>query len=272
MNTNNNDHSTVHVQPISERKEHGQHQKSPLHEGPNFRVSAFSLWHLPKPLSDFATLTTDVFTDPRCNRTKIKGAAMNTRNFRELGDVCLDILTIKPQAPATKRLPPTYLFVAVDHASRWAYGELHQSRSALFVDFLENLARKAPFRIHTVFTTYDRPFHELFVNGRATINDVNETFNQACVRLGIVHRSTPPWRPVDAGVLERFHRSIGEGLKTAGGISPKDFAPTLLRYLEQYNEHLPQLVLGHITPIQAVRRGIASATNVGDNNPLSIKR
>ncbi len=74
MNTNNNDHSTVHVQLISERKEHGQHQKTTLHQGPNFRVSAFSLWHLLKPLSDFATLTTDVFTDPLCTRTRMKEA------------------------------------------------------------------------------------------------------------------------------------------------------------------------------------------------------
>lgn len=189
---------------------------------------------------------------------------MNIRNFNSLGDVGLDVFNLSHLLSPAKRLSPTYLFVAVDHASCWAYGELYRSRSALTaIGFLEKLARQAPFRIHTVSTDYDRSLHGPFVNGKKASQEANETFNQACARLGIAYRSTLPWKAVDCGVVERFHRSIGEALGTAGGVSAKDFALTLRRYFEQYNEHIPQPVLGHITPMQAVRRGLSDSTKVG---------
>lgn len=189
---------------------------------------------------------------------------MKTRKFNYLGDIGLDVFKLRHLLSPAKRLPPIYLFVAVDHASRWAYGELHQSRSALTaIEFLENLARQAPFRIQTVSTDYDRSFKGPCVHGRGTIQDASETFNQACSRLGIVHRSTPPWKAVDASGVERFQCRIGKVLETAGGVSLKDFAPTLRRCLEQYNNRIPHPALGQITPMQAVRRGLAGSIKVG---------
>ncbi len=195
---------------------------------------------------------------------------MKTRNFKYLGDVGLDVFNLRHLLRPAKRLPPTYLFVAIDHASRWAYGELHQGRSALTaIGFLENLAHQAPFRIHTVSTVYDRSFHGPCVYGKEAIQEANETFNQACARLGIAHRLTRHRMPVDASGLERFHRSIGEALKTAKGISPKDFVATLVRFLEHYNEHSPHPVLGHITPMQAVRRCLSGSTKNGQTPLLA---
>ncbi len=53
--------------------------------------------------------------------------------------------------------------------------------------------------------------------------------------------------------MERFNGRIEEVLQTHHFDSTADLDTTLHRYVELYNHHIPQKVLGHLTPIQALK-------------------
>ncbi len=64
---------------------------------------------------------------------------------------------------------------------------------------------------------------------------------------------TKPRRPQTNGMVERFNGRISDILATTRFRSREDLQTTLERYEKLYNEHLPQRVLGHQTPLQAIR-------------------
>ncbi|WP_157670134.1 integrase core domain-containing protein, partial [Chitinibacter sp. GC72] len=59
--------------------------------------------------------------------------------------------------------------------------------------------------------------------------------------------------PQTNGMVERFNGRISDVLATHRFVSGADLAETLARYVLLYNQHLPQLALGHRTPIQSMK-------------------
>src|SRR5690606_37177555 len=72
--------------------------------------------------------------------------------------------------------------------------------------------------------------------------------------LGIEHRLTRPKRPQTNGMVERFNGRIADILRTHHFRSGEELEATLLRYVWLYNHHLPQKALGHVSPIEAMKR------------------
>jgi len=112
-----------------------------------------------------------------------------------------------------------YLLVAIDRTSKFAFVELHEkvtTRTA--ADFLLNLLKAVPYKIHTVLT--DNGIH--FTNPRDGGSSVPEiklaiergelfrahAFELACARSDIDHRLTKPKHPWTNGQVERMNRTL----------------------------------------------------------------
>jgi len=55
-------------------------------------------------------------------------------------------------------------------------------------------------------------------------------------------------------MVERFNGRIADVLATHRFKSAEDLETTLLRYAWLYNHHLPQKALGHLPPIEAMKK------------------
>jgi len=162
---------------------------------------------------------------------------MNTRNFNNFGDVFLDVYKLNHLSLGVKPFSVKYLLVALNHVNHWAYLELHQSMSVtVATGFLENLARKASFKIHTLTTSYDTLFFDHCADQGERIKEVNKTFSQFCTRLGIALRIPPLMRPCDVGGMERFLHRLLEDLKKEGCSSSENIKQALLEYVRRYND------------------------------------
>ena len=132
-----------------------------------------------------------------------------------IGDVHIDIAELRT---AEGRL---YLFVAIDRTSKFAFTELHEKATRrVAADFLRNLIKAVPDKVHTVLT--DNGTHFTDPNGAswnvAEIKAMIErkepfwahAFEVACARNDIDHRLTKPKHPWTNGQVERMNRTIKE--------------------------------------------------------------
>jgi hypothetical protein len=90
-----------------------------------------------------------------------------------------------------------YLFVAADHASKYAFARLMQSATvATARAFLNDLVKAVPYKIHTVLTDNGIQFADLPKNrsGPTAIRR-GHPFDRTCSGHGIEHRLTKPDHP-----------------------------------------------------------------------------
>lgn len=112
-----------------------------------------------------------------------------------------------------------YLLVAIDRTSKFAYTELHENATRrAAADFLQNLIKAVPYKVHTVLT--DNGTHFTDPAGDSwTAADIKEkierkeffwahAFVVACARNDIDHRLTKPKHPWTNGQVERMNRTI----------------------------------------------------------------
>ena len=66
--------------------------------------------------------------------------------------------------------------------------------------------------------------------------------------------TTPPKHPQTNGMVERFNGRLAQILRTHRFNSALDLETTLQRYVWLYNEQLPQKALGHVAPIEALKK------------------
>uniref|UniRef100_UPI00114CD610 integrase core domain-containing protein n=1 Tax=Candidatus Thiosymbion oneisti TaxID=589554 RepID=UPI00114CD610 len=59
--------------------------------------------------------------------------------------------------------------------------------------------------------------------------------------------------PQTNGMIERFNGRIADVLRTTRFDSSEHLADTLKRYVQVYNQHIPQKALGHVPPLQAMK-------------------
>ena len=95
-----------------------------------------------------------------------------------------------------------YLFVAIDRTSKFAFSELHEKATrSVAADFLRNLIKAVPYKVHTVLT--DNGTHFTDPSGESwTVADIKamierkepfwaHAFDVACARNYIDHRLHP---------------------------------------------------------------------------------
>ena len=93
-----------------------------------------------------------------------------------------------------------------------------------------------------------------FTNKVCGNNPTNKTheFDELCFSLGIEHRLTKVRRPQTNGMVERFNGRIADILRTHHFQSGKELEHTLMRYVELYDNHLPQANPDCRTPCQVM--------------------
>ena len=150
-----------------------------------------------------------------------------------------------------------YLFVAIDRATRWDYFCIYRNQTeASSTDFVRRLIQAAPMRIQKILTDNGSQF-----TNRFTSKDKHATgkhvFDVSCTERGIAHRLSPPHHPQTNGMVARFNGRISGVVEQTRFTSSTELETTSTRYLNVYNNPIPQRALNHLTPIQSLKKWCA---------------
>ena len=166
-----------------------------------------------------------------------------------IGYVHIDIKYLSQMPDENKR---KYLFVSlsIEQPEWFVYnsGSLRPRKDAS--EFLKFVTEHFPFKIKKILTDNGKEFtNKVFGNNP---NDKTHEFDKLCLSLGIEHRLTKVRRPQTNGMVERFNGRIADILRTHNFQSGKELEHTLMRYVDLYNNHLPQANLDCRTPHQVM--------------------
>ena len=168
----------------------------------------------------------------------------------EPGFLHMDIKYL-PQMPDEKAR--RYLFVAIDRATRWVFMHIYADQSEQSsVDFLNRLERAAPMKIVKLLTDNGSQFTDRFTSKKREPTG-RHAFDVRCTTLNIEHRLCPPRHPQTNGMVERFNGRISEVVNQTRFASAAELETTLKRYVNTYNQQIPQRALNHLSPIQALK-------------------
>lgn len=111
----------------------------------------------------------------------------------------------------------SYVFVAIDRATRYVYIEVHADRTAATaVGFLDRFVEHFPQTVRTVLTDNGSEFTDRFSDATKDKEPGRPSgrhpFDVACAARGIKHKLTKPFSPKTNGMVERFNRRIGQAL------------------------------------------------------------
>ncbi|MCE1184925.1 MAG: IS481 family transposase [Rhodocyclales bacterium] len=174
----------------------------------------------------------------------------------EPGYLHMDVKYLPQMADEQKR---SYLFVAIDRATRWVFVQIRADKSARSASsFLKALHKACPIKIQKLLTDNGKEFTDRLFARKEREPSGEHEFDQLCQALGIEHRLTKPRTPKTNGMVERFNGRIADVLKTHHFNSVEDMGQTLMRYVALYNHQLPQTALKSKTPMQAMKDWYAS--------------
>jgi transposase InsO family protein len=181
------------------------------------------------------------------------------------GYVHVDVKYLPQMADERSR---SYLFVAIDRATRWVFVAIKRNKTAASArSFLKALHRACPIRISRVLTDNGKEFTDRLFASRERAPSGEHEFDQLCASLGIEHRLTRPRTPRTNGMVERFNGRISEVLRTHRFDSSLSLKQTLERYVALYNHHLPQSALKSNTPLQAMKQWYLSNPQLFHRRP-----
>jgi transposase InsO family protein len=101
-----------------------------------------------------------------------------------------------------------YLFVAIDRTSKFAVARLYEEATRpTACQFLDELLKVVPYRIHTLLTDNGIQFAEQPRNRNTVISRMSR-FDMICDANDIEHRLTKPHHPWTNGQVERRNRTI----------------------------------------------------------------
>ena len=147
----------------------------------------------------------------------------------------------------------SYLFVAIDRATRWVHLKVCPEKSAKeAATFLEEVKEHAPFTIKKILTDNGKEFTDRFTVSGEREPTGNHHVDVVCQENNIEHRLIKPRYPQTNGMVERFNRRIEELLQQTHLPNSQELIKTLDRYCFLYNYHIPQKNIGHQPPIQAL--------------------
>jgi transposase InsO family protein len=157
-----------------------------------------------------------------------------------------------------------YLFVAIDRTSKFAFTELHEKATRRVAgDFLRNLIRAVPYKIHTVLTDNGTHFTTPGNTGSAAA-DIRVALNNgeplwahgfelACAQNYIDHRLTKPRHPWTNGQVERMNRTIKDAtVKRFHYSTHDDLRAHLDNFVSAYNFGRRLKTLKGLTPYEAI--------------------
>lgn len=148
----------------------------------------------------------------------------------------------------------SYLFVAIDRATRWVFVQIKRDKRAASVQaFLRALHKACPLRISKLLADHGKELTDRLFASREREPSGKHEFDRLCQTLQIEHRLTKPRTPKTNGMVERFNGRIADVLKTLRSNSAQDLQQTLVRYVALYNHPLPQSALKSRTPIQSIK-------------------
>ena len=183
----------------------------------------------------------------------------------EPGYLHMDVKYLPQMVNESKR---SYLFVAIDRATRWVYVAIKTDKTAASAkSFLNALHKACPIKITKLLTDNGKEFTDRLFASREREPSGNHEFDQLCTALGIEHRLTKPRTPKTNGMVERFNGRISDVLNTHHFISGQDMRETLLRYTTLYNHQFPQSALKSKTPIQAMKDWYKTHPNLFHKKP-----
>ena len=201
------------------------------------------------------------------NALKPKTPTLPSKVFKsyEPGFVHVDIKYLPQMADEDKR---SYLFVAIDRATRWVFVQIRPNKTAAHARaFLKALHKACNIKIQRILTDNGKEFTDRLFASRERQPTGQHEFDLLCKELGIEHRLTKPRTPKTNGMVERFNGRIADVLKTHHFVSGQDLQQTLLRYVLLYNEHLPQAALKSKTPFDALETWYKSHPHLFKKKP-----
>lgn len=191
--------------------------------------------------------------DLRALEPRIEGEKRPKKTFKdyEPGFVHIDVKYLPQMPDQTSR---SYLFVAIDRASRWVYLEVRANKSARSAKlFLQNLIKAAPFKITKCLTDNGKEFTDRFCATGRRKPTGEHVFDKTCTEHHIEHRLTKARSPQTNGMVERFNGRVSELLHQTRFNSIAELTGVLKRYQNIYNSQIPQRALAHIAPIDALK-------------------
>ena len=169
----------------------------------------------------------------------------------EPGYLHMDVKYLPQMQDQSRR---SYLFVAIDRATRWVFVQIKRDKTAASAKaFLNALYKACPIKISKLLTDNGKEFTDRLFASREREPSGQHEFDQLCQTLQIEHRLTKPRTPKTNGMVERFNGRIADVLKTHRFNSAQDLQQTLVRYVALYNHQLPQSALKSKTPMQAMK-------------------
>ncbi len=141
--------------------------------------------------------------------------------FKEYQPGCVH-LDVKYLPRMPDRNQPTYLFVAIDCATRWVYVEILEEKTAASAGgFLKRLIDQAPFRLSKVLTGNGKEFTDRSCPppGRSAPTGERRStgthaFDRICANHRIEHRLIRSGISRTDGMIERFDGCIADVLAT----------------------------------------------------------
>jgi transposase InsO family protein len=98
------------------------------------------------------------------------------------------------------------VFVAIDRATRLVFISIMRRKTAAAArNFLDEVAKAAPFVISTVLTDNRKEFTNRLFGSRAKDSSGEHELDLLCDSLGIEHHLTKPRTPHTNGMIERFN-------------------------------------------------------------------
>lgn len=143
-----------------------------------------------------------------------------------------------------------YLFVAIDRTSKFAYVELLQKYGKMeAAQFLRNLIKAVPYRIHTILT--DNGIQ--FTNRKVDKWTMDHIFDRVCLQNNIEHRLTKVNHPWTNGQVERMNRTIKEAtVKKYHYQNHLQLRNHLYNFIDAYNFARRLKTLKGLTPYEYV--------------------
>ncbi len=171
-----------------------------------------------------------------------------------------------PKMPEENR---SYLFVAIDRATRWVFMDFYPDKTAKSATaFLKKLLKQAPFVINKVLTDNGKEFTDRF-NMPDKKPSRRHQFDQICNKYNIEHRLIKPGRPQTNGMVERFNGRIKQVILTTKFNDLNDMHKTLMSYLYTYNYLIPQRALNGKTPIEKLQEYYEEHPKIFKINPAN---
>ena len=184
---------------------------------------------------------------------KEEGVEQPKKTFKDYAPGFLHIdLKYLPKMPDQKKR--SYLYVAIDRATRWVYMEIMDDKTASSAEsFLRSVLQAVPFKVEKILTDNGKEFTDKYCATGERKPTGRHLFDKLCNDNNIEHRLTKPRTPKTNGMVERFNGRIAKILHETLFFSFVQLEEALHQYEKLYNHHIPQKNIGHITPVEALK-------------------